>query len=66
MPRVIEVAMPVRRDQLPISVVIGIVVILMVGKEAVINDARWGNLVMAGLLMAVLVVYLISERKRRG
>ena len=58
--------MPVRRDQVPISVVIGAVIILMMVKDAVIANARWGNLVMAGLLIAVLVVYLISEHQRRG
>ena len=46
--------------------VIGAVIILMVGKEAVIGDARWGNLVMAGLLIVVLVFYLISEHQHRG
>ena len=55
----------VTSDRVPISVVIGTVVILMVVKEAVIGDARWGNLVMAGWLMAVLVVYLIREHQRR-
>ena len=58
--------MPVRRDHVPISVVIGVVIILMVVKDAAIDDARWGNLVMAGLLIAALVVYLISEYQRRG
>ena len=58
--------MSVRRDRVPISVVIGIAIILMVGKEAVIADARWGNLVVAGLLIVVLVVYLISEHQRRS
>ena len=57
--------MPVRRNRIPISVVIGTVIILMVVKEAVIGDARWWNLVMAGLLIMMLVVYLISEHQRR-
>ena len=57
--------MPVRRDRLPISVVIGIAIIMVVVKDAVVGDARWGNLVMVGLLMAVLVFYLISEHQRR-
>ena len=41
------------------------VIILMVLKEAVIGDARWWNLVMAGLLIIILVVYLINEHQRR-
>ena len=57
--------MPVRRDRVPISVVIGIAVILMVVKEAVIGDARWWNLVMAGMLIVVLVAYVISEHQHR-
>ena len=57
--------MPVRRDHVPISVVIGTVILLVVVKDAVIGDARWGNLVMAGWLIVVLVVYLIREHQRR-
>ena len=57
--------MPVRRNHVPISVVIGTVIILMMVKEAVIGDARWWNLVMAGLLIIMLVVYLIGEHQRR-
>ena len=53
--------MPVRRDQVPISVVIVIVIILMVVKDAVIGVARWGNLVMAALLIIMLVVYLTTN-----
>ena len=63
---VIEEAMPVHRDRIPISIVIGVVIILMVLKDAVIAIARWGNLAMAGLWITVLVVYLISEHQRRG
>ena len=55
--------MPVRRDRVPISVLVGSVIILMVGKDAVIDDVRWWNPVMAGLLV---VVYLISEHQRRS
>ena len=58
--------MSVRRDRVPISVVIGTVIILMVVKDAMIGDARWGNLIMAGLLVFLLVFYLVREHQHQG
>lgn len=37
-------------------------VVVLYAKEWVIGDARWWNLVMAGLLLAVLAMYLWRDR----
>lgn len=45
-----------------IAFVIGVA--LAVLRVTVIGDARWWNLVMAGLLLAILGLYLLRERHR--
>ena len=64
---VIGQVMPGRTHRIPLSVVfaLGIMlgIMLAVVKDALIGDPRWWNLVMAGLLVAMLVVYLRRERR---
>lgn len=49
--------------ELPISVVLGLVMVMAMVKNALIGDARWWNLVMAVLLLAILGLYLLRERR---
>lgn len=40
--------------------------VVTVVRQVVFPDARWWNLVMAGLLLVVLAGYLWQERQRRN
>ncbi len=47
-----------------ITIVAGIMVLTW-AKQALIGDARWWNLVMAGLLLVLLVLYLCDAHRHR-
>lgn len=51
------------RNDLQLGLAIAGAVVLLTVKQAVVGDARWWNLVMAGLLTAVLIAYLRGQRR---
>ncbi len=53
------------RDRVPVSVVVGVAIMVVLAKDALVGDARWWNLVMAGLLLVLLARYLWWDRTSR-
>jgi hypothetical protein len=51
-----------RTHHAQILVVVLFALMMMYAKVQVIGDARWWNLVMAGLLLGVLALYLWRDR----
>jgi hypothetical protein len=51
------------RDSFLFALTLILAIVLLSAKETLIGDARWWNLVLAGLLLVLLVQYLRAQRR---